>query len=309
MTQIAPITFATRFRGFLPVVIDVETGGFNSQTDALLEIAAVFLEMRSDGTLTRGETVRYHVVPFPGANMEAASLAVNGIDPHHPLRPAIPEEDALQRIFREVRNAIRAADCTRAVLVGHNAFFDLNFLNAAVARAQVKRNPFHPFTSFDTATLGGVAFGQTVLMRRTHGRSLLHGVQSVSGGVRRQPPALGLDGTVGDRALDSRRALCLRRALGRYGARFRQQLLELAALVHLDRNVAAAHQFAVDIELRKSRPIGIGLQCFAHFRVLEYVYMCKLRLTGSKRSHRLRRESALRKIGCALHVQDHRRGG
>jgi len=94
-------------------------------------------------------------------------MAVNGIDPHHPLRPAITEEDALQRIFKEVRTAVRNADCTRAVLVGHNAFFDLNFLNAAVARTQIKRNPFHPFTSFDTATLGGVAFGQTVLMRAT----------------------------------------------------------------------------------------------------------------------------------------------
>ena len=165
--QLEPITFATRFRGFLPVVIDVETGGFNCQTDALLEIAAVFVEMRSDGTLTRGETFRYHVIPFPGSNLEPASMAVTGIDPHHPLRPGILEEDALQRIFREVRNAVRAADCTRAVLVGHNSFFDLNFLNAAVQRTQIKRNPFHPFTSFDTATLGGVAFGQTVLMRAT----------------------------------------------------------------------------------------------------------------------------------------------
>jgi ribonuclease T len=167
MTAIEPITFATRFRGFLPVVVDVETGGFNSKTDALLEIAAVFVEMRSDGTLARGETFRYHVIPFPGSNMDPASMAVNGIDPHHPLRPAIAEEHALQRIFKEVRNAVRAADCTRAVLVGHNAFFDLNFLNAAVLRTQIKRNPFHPFTSFDTATLGGVAFGQTVLMRAT----------------------------------------------------------------------------------------------------------------------------------------------
>jgi ribonuclease T len=167
MTQIPPITMATRFRGFLPVVVDVETGGFNAQTDALLEIAAVFVEMRSDGTLARGQTFRYHVKPFPGANLEPASMAVTGIDPHHPLRPAITEEDALQRIFKEVRNAIRVADCTRAVLVGHNAFFDLNFLNAAVQRTQIKRNPFHPFTSFDTSTLGGVAFGQTVLMRAT----------------------------------------------------------------------------------------------------------------------------------------------
>ena len=165
MTSLPPITMATRFRGFLPVVIDVETGGFNPQTDALLEIAAVLLEMRSDGSLARGETHRYHVAPFAGANLEPASLAVNGIDPHHPLRPAIAESDALQRIFLAVRNAIRAADCTRAVLVGHNSFFDLNFLNAAVARTQIKRNPFHPFSSFDTATLGGVAFGQTVLMR------------------------------------------------------------------------------------------------------------------------------------------------
>jgi ribonuclease T len=167
MTSPPPITFATRFRGFLPVVMDLETGGFNSKTDALLEIAAVLLEMRSDGTLARGETHRYHVIPFPGSNLEPASLAITGIDPHHPLRPAISETDALQRIFRDVRTAVRNAECTRAILVGHNASFDLNFLNAAVARTQIKRNPFHPFSCFDTATLGGVAYGQTVLMRAT----------------------------------------------------------------------------------------------------------------------------------------------
>lgn len=160
-----PFAISERFRGFLPVVVDVETGGFNSQTDALLEIAAVLVEAQSDGTLTRGETVRYHVKPFEGANMEAASMAVNGIDPDHPLRPAIDEKDALQRVFREVRRAVREAGCTRAVLVGHNAAFDLGFLNAAIARAAIKRNPFHPFSCFDTATLCGVAYGQTVLAR------------------------------------------------------------------------------------------------------------------------------------------------
>ena len=51
------------------------------------------------------------------------------------------------------------------MLVGHNAFFDLQFINAAVERCGIKRNPFHPFSSFDTATLAGVAFGQTVLSR------------------------------------------------------------------------------------------------------------------------------------------------
>lgn len=156
---------ARRFRGFLPVVVDVETGGFNPATDALLEIAAVLIDMSPAGEIKRGETYRFHVTPFEGANIEAAALAVNGIDPHHPLRPAIDERDALQRIFREVRRAVRDGGCTRAVLVGHNAFFDLNFLNAAVARADVKRNPFHPFSSFDTATLAGVAYGQTVLAR------------------------------------------------------------------------------------------------------------------------------------------------
>ena len=156
---------ADRFRGFLPVVIDVETGGFNARTDALLEIAAVIVEVNGDGDLARSETIRYHVKPFEGANLEEASLAVNGIDPHHPLRPAIEERDALQRVFREVRRAVKDNGCSRAVLVGHNAHFDLGFLNKAIERSAIKRSPFHPFSCFDTATLCGVAYGQTVLAR------------------------------------------------------------------------------------------------------------------------------------------------
>lgn len=157
-------SMATRFRGFLPVVVDLETGGFNADTDALLEIGAVILHL-DNGELRRGETFRFHVEPFPGANIEAASLEVNGIDPFHPLRPAIAERDALQRVFREVRREIRETGCSRAVLVGHNAQFDLGFLNKAVERCGIKRNPFHPFSIFDTATLSGVALGQTVLAR------------------------------------------------------------------------------------------------------------------------------------------------
>jgi ribonuclease T len=156
---------AERFRGFLPVVVDVETGGFNSKTDALLEIAAVLVDFGDGGILTRGETTRFHVKPFEGANMEPASLAVNGIDPNHPLRPAIDERDALQRLFRGIRQAVRDNGCSRAILVGHNAAFDLAFLNEAIARSEIKRNPFHTFSCFDTATLCGVAFGQTVLAR------------------------------------------------------------------------------------------------------------------------------------------------
>jgi ribonuclease T len=131
----------------------------------LLEIAAVMIEIAPDETLQRGATYRYHVQPFAGSNLEPASLEVIGIDPHHPLRPAIPEKDALQRIFREIRHAMSASGCKRAILVGHNAFFDLSFINAAITRADVKRSPLHPFSCFDTATLAGVAFGQTVLSR------------------------------------------------------------------------------------------------------------------------------------------------
>lgn len=160
-----PFAIANRFRGFLPVVVDVETGGFNCKTDALLEIAAVLVESHEDGTLTRGQTIRHHVKPFKGSNLEPASLAVNGIDPDHPLRIALDEKEALQNIFLEVRRAIREAGCSRAILVGHNSSFDLGFLNEAIGRTEIKRNPFHPFSSFDTATLCGIAYGQTVLAR------------------------------------------------------------------------------------------------------------------------------------------------
>jgi ribonuclease T len=165
MSVAPPVTMARRFRGFLPVVVDVETGGFNSTRDALLEIAAVLITLGPDGQLARGATHAFHVKPFEGANLEPASLAVNGIDPFHPLRPALDEHDALQRVFREVRQAIREQHCKRAILVGHNANFDLSFLNAAAARAEIKRNPFHPFSCFDTVTLAGAALGQTVLAK------------------------------------------------------------------------------------------------------------------------------------------------
>jgi ribonuclease T len=131
-----------RFRGFLPVVVDVETGGFNASTDALLEIAAVLLSLDGSGRLVRGATIREHVRPFEGARMDPASLAVNGIDPWHPLRIASTENDALGAVFKEVRQAIRDQDCTRAILVGHNASFggggralDAAFLPTGVAEA------------------------------------------------------------------------------------------------------------------------------------------------------------------------------
>nr|WP_153921242.1 ribonuclease T [Pseudomonas sp. JG-B] len=156
---------AARFRGYLPVVVDVETGGFNAATDALLEIAATTIAMDEQGFLYPDHTHFFRIEPFEGANIEQAALEFTGIKLDHPLRMAVSEEHALTEIFRGLRKSIKANGCKRAILVGHNSSFDLGFLNAAVNRTALKRNPFHPFSSFDTATLAGLAYGQTVLAK------------------------------------------------------------------------------------------------------------------------------------------------
>jgi ribonuclease T len=161
-----------RFRGFLPVVVDVETGGFDAVRDALLEIAVVPIVMGADGEVMRGETVSTHVVPFPGANIEPRALEITGIDPTHPFRAALDEKVALEHIFAPLRKAMKATGCTRAVLVGHNAHFDLGFVNAAIRRTGHKRSPFHPFSCFDTVSLAGLALGQTVLSRAVQAAGL-----------------------------------------------------------------------------------------------------------------------------------------
>ncbi len=159
----AKTLMAKRFRGFLPVVIDVETGGFNATSDALLEVAAVTLRMDEQGVLHRDQTFDYHVEPFPGANVEQTALDFTGINLECENRNSVPEQIALSEIFQAIRKAVKAESCNRAVLVGHNAHFDLNFLNAAAARCELKRNPFHPFSCMDTASLSGLAYGHTVL--------------------------------------------------------------------------------------------------------------------------------------------------
>ena len=158
--------FAQRFRGYFPVVIDVETAGFNAQTDALLEIAASILALDEEtGLFSIDETVHFNVNPFEGANLEPAALAFTGIDPENPLRAAIDEQEALKAIFKLVRKKMKMAGCQRAIIVAHNASFDLGFLNAATERCAIKRSPFHSFVSFDTTTLSGLALGQTVLAK------------------------------------------------------------------------------------------------------------------------------------------------
>lgn len=158
-------TLSTRFRGFYPVVIDIETAGFNASTDALLEIAAVTLKMDNFGWLQRDKTLHFHVEPFEGANIQPEALAFNGINPHNPLRGAVSEYEALQAIFKTVRAGIKYRGCNRAIIVAHNANFDHSFLMAATERSRLKHNPFHPFVTFDTAALSGLVLGQTVLVK------------------------------------------------------------------------------------------------------------------------------------------------
>ena len=163
---------AERFRGFLPVVVDVETGGFDAERDALLEIAIAVIHMDADGWVHPGDIVSTHVQPFEGANIEPRALEINGIDPSHPFRDARPERDALELVFAPIRRAMRDYGCQRAVLVGHNAPFDLGFVNAAIKRTGYKRGPFHPFSTFDTVSLAGLAFGQTVLSKAAQAAGL-----------------------------------------------------------------------------------------------------------------------------------------
>jgi len=162
---ISTIPIDKRFRGYLPVVIDIETAGFNAKKHALLEIAAVIVEFDDNRDLIITERYSTHVIPFKNAELDEAALKFNGIDPHHPFRMAVEELEALQSLFNPISKAIKRNNCKRAILVGHNPAFDIAFLNAAIHRTKIKRSPFHPFSTFDTATLGGLAYQQTVLSK------------------------------------------------------------------------------------------------------------------------------------------------
>lgn len=157
-----------RFRKFLPVVVDVETAGFDSKTDALLELACIPILMDEQGKFIPGEPLNAHINPFEGANLEQRALEFTGIDPNNPMRKAIAEDEkpALRRIFKALKAVRKENDCMKCILVGHNAHFDLSFLNAAIERTNSKNhNPFHQFSVLDTVSLSALAFGQTVLAK------------------------------------------------------------------------------------------------------------------------------------------------
>ena len=169
-TTIIPLE--KRFRGYLPIVIDVETAGFNPKKNALLEIAAVIVELNQEGHLITTERYSAHIIPFKNSELDPAALKFTGIDPFHPFRMAIDEKAALELIFKPIKEAMKRNKCTKAILVGHNPAFDIAFVNAAAHRSQLKKNPFHPFSTFDTATLGGLMYQQTVLAKAVQAAGL-----------------------------------------------------------------------------------------------------------------------------------------
>lgn len=147
------------------MVVDVETAGFDAQSHALIEIAVVTLKMNEKGLLEKDQVIQANVLPFKDSKLDPSALKFIGVeDPTHPFRMAVSEKEALKKCFDPIKQQLKATDCTRAILVGHNAFFDLSFVKAAAERCKLK-SPFHEFSTFDTVSLAGLAYGQTVLAK------------------------------------------------------------------------------------------------------------------------------------------------
>ncbi len=155
-----------KFRGFYPVVIDMETTGFNSKTNAILEICAINIDM-FNGILKPNEIFHCHISPFKNSILLKKNLDFNNINPYNPLRFAISENKAIEDLFTFSFNSKKKYKCNKCVLVGHNASFDLSFLNSLIKRIKNNKNPFHTFTNFDTATLSALKYNQTVLAKAT----------------------------------------------------------------------------------------------------------------------------------------------
>ena len=153
-----------RFRKFLPVVVDLETGGFDSKKNAILEIAIQLID-EEDSRLVLGEPHRFHIEPFKDLIVDNEALEFLKLDLNHPLRVAVEEEFAIKEIFKIINQQKNKYECSRAILVGHNAFFDHSFLLEACLRNNIKKSPFHPFSLIDTVSLGVLATKQTVLAR------------------------------------------------------------------------------------------------------------------------------------------------
>ena len=154
------------FRRFLPVVVDVETGGLNPHKHALLEVAVVFLKVGSAG-LIPGLSQHYHIRPFEKSEITESSAQFLGISAstkeygsdHHQF-----EQDVFEELHDLISSRVEREGCTRAILVGHNAAFDLSFMQAAFKRNRIK-DPFHQFSTLDTVSMSAAILGHTVLSK------------------------------------------------------------------------------------------------------------------------------------------------
>lgn len=176
------LSLKDRFRGFLPVVVDIETAGVNPQKNALLEMCVVLLNVNEEGDFVRHSTYFEHILPFEGAELDEKSLEFTQIDPFQPLRFALSEKEALHNLFAPIKKSLKKSKCQRAVLVGHNAWFDLLFINEAAKRTGL-RSPFHAFTCFDTATLAGLMYGQTVLAKAAKAAGIIFDINEAHSAI------------------------------------------------------------------------------------------------------------------------------
>ena len=154
-----------RFRKYLPVVVDLETGGFDPINNAILEIAVTLIGQNDKYKLVVLDTHRYHIDPYKDLIVEQESLDFTKIKLDHPLRKAVSEKEALTELFKIINKAKSEYSCSRAILVGHNAHFDLAFIKESIKRNNIKKSPFHPFSVLDTVSLGAMHTQQTVLAR------------------------------------------------------------------------------------------------------------------------------------------------
>ncbi|MCF6767733.1 ribonuclease T [Thiotrichales bacterium 19S11-10] len=162
-----------RFRGFLPVIIDVETGGLDPDKHALLELCIIFIQLDDQFKYRPSETLHFNIKQHPKTEVTEEALNINGIKPGHPFRAEVDELQALQETFKMIRKQLKKHQCSRAILVGHNAFFDLSFIQKAALRNQIKRNPFHSFSTIDTVSLSALLYGETVLSKALEKANIL----------------------------------------------------------------------------------------------------------------------------------------